>query len=159
MLSVHIICAVHVLQELDKARCNTKKPDRGLFPDDFHLDDDFRRPILRRVLRTLLRLGYVEVSTKKKYTVHIDVGEITLMDLVRIFHGEVCIGESFDHYLSVGPEYLKTREYQHLLKFESLLQGELTRRLEGIRLRDLRDGLPTRRIVEPAHDLAAAVNQ
>lgn len=159
MLSVTIICAAHVLLELDKVKDCGQQQGGGLFSPEFGIFDDLRRHTLRRVLRTLLRVGYIQTTPNKRYTILKDVEQITLMDLIRIFHGDVCVGEVFDHYKSIGMENLKTPEYRNLLKLEIEISKELVQRFEAIRLRDFRDELPVHRIVKVPQYLAAVVNE
>lgn len=141
MLSANVICAIHVLLEMNKAQeKNTGKPlSPPLLSEQFGMNGDLNRPVLRRVLHTLVKAKYVTYDYRRKYTLLCEVSKVTLLDLIRLFHGGVCIGEPYDHYRTIGREFFPTEEYRKLLKVEECFAAEFTERLQSVTLGELRE--------------------
>lgn len=124
MLSTYVIQSVHVLLELDKVSKMSNSP-RRLAQNDFGVMSQLQRPVLRRVLRTLIRDKFIAISNSRTYSAVRHPDDITLLELVQLFHGDVCVGESYDHYLAMGRENFPTNEYLRLLEYEQTMKKTL----------------------------------
>lgn len=124
MLSSKVIIAAEVLLSLEA------EPDaRGLrdfrYPRGTDLTPLFeacreRKPLFRVVLRRLMEGGYIRCTNgKNSYALLKNPAEISLLSLVILFHGDLCIGELYAHRLTTGREDFRTPSSRRLRQWES----------------------------------------
>lgn len=141
MLSSQVIWAIHVLSQLDNYeqissdRNVDKRYNKGLI---LTTDNKMQKPVLRNVLRKLATAGYIESqSVYNAYRLKIDISDISIFQLIQLFHGGICIGEIYDHAQTIGKELFQTGEYRTLQGLESELQQTMENRLQMIRIVNL----------------------
>lgn len=124
MLSSKVIIAAEVLLSLEA------EPDaRGLRDFRYPRGTDLtplceacreRKPLLRVVLRRLMEGGYIRCTNgKNSYALLKNPAEISLLSLVILFHGDLCIGELYAHRLTTGREDFRTPSSRRLRQWES----------------------------------------
>lgn len=135
MFSSSVIWAIHVLSELGRyERDSSDEINRGVV---FTTDNQMQKPVLRKVMKKLVAAGYVErLSANNAYRLATDISSLTVCDLIRHFHGGICIGEIYDHYQTVGREPFRTKGYRDFLQFENKLQKSLEKQLQKISVGD-----------------------
>lgn len=121
--------AVEVLLSLNMAQDDTPEQKKAQSKDVTFLatGNTMQKSILRNVLRRLLMTRYISVNigNPKKYALQKNPEEITLMHLIQLFHGDICIGESYDHYQVRGYESIPTQSYVLFRRYERQLYEEL----------------------------------
>lgn len=141
MFSSSVIWAIHVLSELDDfertcaASASGDRLNRGLI---LTTDNKMQKSILRSVLRKLVTVGYIENRfAYNAYRLRRDISDISIFQLVQLFHGGVCIGEPFDHSQTVGKEMFRTGEYGKLLLFENKQRQSIEKQLLTMHIGEL----------------------
>lgn len=140
MFSANVIWAIHILSELDKhqAEVSAGKQDKKSSGMRFTTSSQMQKPVLRCVLKKLVSVGYIELlpPPRLSYKLKIDIRHVTIIGLIHIFHGGICMGEIYDHYKTVGKEFFNTEAYRNLLNFESSLQKSLEQQLQAVCIGD-----------------------
>lgn len=77
-----------------------------------------RRTMSLSVLRRLAQAGLIARMTKNRYVLLREPQGITLLELVRLFHNDLCIGEAYDHYHTFGRENYPSKHYRALMGLE-----------------------------------------
>ena len=128
MFSYQIVSAIEVLLRMKQAQeeASPKELRQGFGMQEIDTDQLLDRSLMRLVFRKLLSKGYIaHANAPQHYKLATDPHQITILDLVALFHGDICIGEIYDHYLTRGRENYDTQFYQNLRAFESVLHREL----------------------------------
>lgn len=96
------------------------------------------KSILRKVLRTLVKHKYITLKVKipPTYLLLKKPADITLQELVTLFHGNICIGEAYDHNLARGIEKLSSPSHRLFCKFEADLRMIISEKLLATSLVD-----------------------
>ena len=141
MFSANVIWAVHILSELDKHRAevSARKQNKKSPGMRFTATSPMQKSVLRCVLKRLVSVGYIELlpSPQLSYKLKTDIRQITIIGLIRIFHGGICMGEIYDHYQTVGKEMFRTGEYGKLLLFENKLRQSIEKQLLTMHIGEL----------------------
>ena len=106
MISAKVTHAIHVLLQIERQQRYTGKV-RLFTPADFGMQSFFHKATLRAVLKTLTEKGYIGRKSGRgiiTYELLRDPAQVTVYELVCVFHGSICIGEAYDHRLTVGAE-------------------------------------------------------
>lgn len=153
MLSLKVIFAAEVLLRMD-AQSDTQEKGCQDFDVRMLYDeiDVSQRSILRCVIRQLMQSRYIEMIGQNKFLLLKKPAQITLLNLVSLFHGGVCIGELFDHYQMRGRENFTTETYRQLMIAERRLNDDLHTKLADITLAHLAEPLlkmPSHQILVP----------
>lgn len=136
MFSSKIILAAEVLLYLEPQRSDVHK-QRGRDPRMLLPQRSTHRAALLAVLRRLTETRYIVPDRQGKgYLRLAEPSEVSLLHLIRLFHGDVCIGEAYDHYLTLGSEKLNTDSYRSFRDCEKGLSDSIRRRLRKIHVSD-----------------------
>lgn len=140
MFSSSVIWAIHVLSELDKYRAQVSAERQGKKKVGmlFSTTNRMQKPVLRNVLKKMVTAGYIELLPGPSYELKMDIRKISVGKLIRLFHGNICIGEPYDHYQTIGRESFRTEDYRNLLQFENTLQESLEKQLQAVNISDFR---------------------
>lgn len=145
MFSSEVVLAVEVLLSLNKYQESAPDEKCAKTKDVAFLasGNTMRKAILRKVLRKLWTERYISVKlgNPKKYALVKDPNEITVLNLIQLFHGDICIGEGYDHYLARGHENIPTQSYVLFWLYEKKLYQQL---------RDEFETMPITRFKQPA---------
>ena len=138
MFSPYVITAIEVLLRLDSQGAERRGTD---FTKLLRLSA-MRRPILRKVLRRLSVGRYIElVSAPNRYILRADIGEISLLQIIRLFHGDICLGEVYDHYQILGRENYDSEHYRVFMAYEHSLFATLSAELSVKAITDFKSSL------------------
>lgn len=138
MFSPYVITAIEVLLRLDSEGAEQRGTD---FTELLRLSA-MRRPIVRKVLSRLSAGRYIElVSAPNRYILRADIGEISLLQVIRLFHGDICLGEAYDHYLTLGRENYDSEHYKVFIAYEHNVYETLAAELSVKALTDFKSSL------------------
>lgn len=132
MISAKVTHAIHVLLQIERQQRYTGKV-RLFTPADFGTQSFFHKATLRAVLKTLTEKGYIGRKSGRgiiTYELLRDPAQVTVYELVCVFHGSICIGEAYDHRLMVGAGCYPVSEHRALSAFGKELTGSLERALQ-----------------------------
>lgn len=124
MLSSKVIIAAEVLLSLE-----SETPVKSLRDFRYPRGTDLtplceacreRKPLFRFVLRRLMEGGYIRSTNgKNSYALLKNPADVSLLSLVILFHGDLCIGELYAHRLTTGREDFRTPSSRRLRQWES----------------------------------------
>lgn len=135
MFSSHVAWAVYVLIELDKV-LNTGNNPKGMI---ISTDNKMHKSVLHNVLRRLMSIGYIaRTSSYNKYRLTVNISQVSIYALVKLFHGDVCIGEIYDHCHTIGKENFTTAEFNNFLSYERDFKESICIRMQETYLCDLK---------------------
>lgn len=137
MFSSKVILAAEVLLYLEPQRPDIRKQP-GREPKVLLEAGSPHRPALLAVLRRLVESRYIVLAPQGKgYLSLVDPAEISVLHLVQLFHGDVCIGEAYDHALTIGRERINSNSCRQLRCFEEQLRTHIRRQLGAMSLAEL----------------------
>lgn len=111
MFSRQLICAVFILNELSFVK-HKYGPQAGLGRASLNKLGVASNMSVNRALSRLKSSYYVSYSTLTKlYTLSVDITNLSMLDLVKLFHGSPVIGEEYDPALVYGDNYLPLKEH------------------------------------------------
>lgn len=129
MLSTKVIIAVEILLSLEPPERDIREYKSPTGTDISGLVCEYRRAC-KMVLPRLMETGYiVRTNATYRFALMKDPEQITLLHLVRLFHGDLCIGELVDHPLTVGREKLRTPSGCKLYVWETAQRARWRERL------------------------------
>lgn len=138
MFSSKVILAAEVLLYLEPQQPDVHK-QRGRDPRMLLPPGSPHRAALLAVLRRLTESRYIVFDRQGKgYLRLAEPAEVSILHLVQLFHGDVCIGEAYDHYSTLGTEKLKTDSYRSFRNCEKRLYDSMHRRLRKILVSDFK---------------------
>lgn len=136
MFSSKVILATEVLLYLEPLHPDVHK-QQGRDPRMLLPQGSLHRAALFAVLRRLTESRYIVPDRKGKgYLRLVEPSRVSMLDIVRLFHGDVCIGEAYDHYSTLGTEKLNTDSYRSFRDCEKGLYDSIRRRLRKILVSD-----------------------
>ena len=110
MFSRQLICATFILSELSSVR-HKYGAQAGLERIELNGLGKASNVSMNRALQKLKKSCYINYSiSTRRYTLSIDIKEISMFDLVKLFHGNPVIGEEYDPVLIYGDNYLPLKE-------------------------------------------------
>lgn len=137
MFSSKVILAVEVLLYLEQHRPDMSR-QQGRDPKMLLGAGSCFRPTLLVVLRRLTEARYIIPAWQKKgYLRLVEPAEINLLQLVQLFHGDVCLGELYDHTLTIGRERIDSDSFRRLMSLDEKIRARLRRQLKSISLAEL----------------------
>lgn len=138
MFSSKVILATEVLLYLEPQHPDVCK-QRGRDPRMLLPPGSPHRAALLAVLRRLTESRYIVPDWQSKgYLLLAEPAEVSMLHLVQLFHGDVCIGEAYDHSLTLGAEKLNTDSYKSFRDCEKGLYDSIRRRLRKILVSDFK---------------------
>ncbi len=134
MLSTKVVYAIETIAEL--ASCSPDKTGRYVMKrSDLERKCEMDLLIGRSVMNELHKYGYISRNAVG-YTLVKKAEEISLYELVELFHGGVVIGELLVSMFGRG-NYQENPRYRKLARFEPKLDEQLKERLLKIKVSDL----------------------
>lgn len=134
MFSTKVIYAIEVLTELSKAtpnRLGKRVIKKGYIENECVMDST----ISSYVFSTLCKYEYIDrLSTG--YALTKDLRDITLYEIVILFHNGIIIGEVLNSMDCRG-NYIWDPEFAKLVIYEKVLNAELITRFKAVRIADL----------------------
>lgn len=88
------------------------------------------RPFLRKVCRKLQEHAYIyQAKLPWHFVLLKNPEEITVLQVIRVFHGDVCLGEPYNHRLTLGGERYGSSSGRQFREFESEMKERCLRYL------------------------------
>lgn len=134
MLSTKVIYAIEALTELAHANPN-RTGKRVVRRSDIEKRCDMDKTVSGCVFNTLVKNEYIGRSTTG-YSPVKSLHDISLYEMIDLFHGGVIIGELMDTLFCRG-NYRRNPAYAKLGAFEKELNSELVSRFKKIKIADL----------------------
>lgn len=129
MLSVKVVCALQILKELSIQK--KISPRIGLNVAELKKRGTVKPSIYPKVLVKLREKKYIS-QIGNSYKLIISLEEVSLEDLITLFHGGICIGEVFDDLL--GKNYSEVENYKEIARTEKNIKNEFARYLKKVNL-------------------------
>lgn len=119
MFSSKIIIAIEVLLALDAPIVDADP----CTPTGFDLSEylsvyKMQKSVFRSVLRRLVQVEYVAQISGNKYVLRKNPATITVLDLVQVLHGDLCLGEAYAHSMTYGRENFDSTACRNLRRYE-----------------------------------------
>lgn len=137
MFSQKIIFAVEILLQLELVE-EVSRHSRGTDVSAYLSPGAMRRTMSSSVLRQLVQARYIASTGGRRFVLLRDPSQITLLQLVQLFHGALCIGEPYDHYGTLGYENYPSQHYRALRRYEKRLSDKWSKELGERTISDLR---------------------
>ena len=147
MLSSNVIFAIEVLLRLDRVDPNTATAAyvhvSGTDLSELLSANKMLKSSYLAVLRRLMQNGYIASTSRRNCFVALcDPNQITVLQLVKLFHGDICIGEQYAHRLTFGCGRPSTAAGCNLLAFENRLYNVLYKIFLHMPITTFREGVP-----------------
>lgn len=134
MLSTKVIYAIEILAELANANPN-RTGKRVVKRNEIEKQCDMDKTVSVCVFNTLTKYEYISRSTTG-YSPDKSLHNISLYEIIDLFHGGVIIGELMDTMYCRG-NYRRNPSYAKLAAFEKEMNTELISRFKKIKIADL----------------------
>lgn len=129
MLSAKVVCAIQILRELAVQKSQSGNP--GLKTSELKRQGTFQELQYSKILARLAAKGYID-RFGDRYVLCANLGQITLEDMVNLYHGGIVIGETYTTRADNSYQY--DDKYKKLAQTERLLSDFLKKKLSEIDL-------------------------
>lgn len=129
MLSAKVVCAIQILRELAVQKDQSENP--GLKTSELKRQGTFQELQYSKILARLAAKGYI-ARFGDRYVLLANLDQITLEDMVNLYHGGIVIGET--HTTQADKLYQYNDKYKKLVQTEQSLSNYLKKELGEIDL-------------------------
>ena len=132
MLSAKVVCAIQILREL--AVRKNQPESSGLKTSELKQQGTFQEMQYSKILTRLRAKGYID-KFGDRYILLTNLDQITLEDMVNLYHGGIVIGETYT--TQADKLYQYDDKYKGLVQTERSLSDYLKKKLSEIDLSQL----------------------